>query len=147
MGRILRLSVPAPVSENQRKRQCSCGTNNLIETTFNWINEQKQSVVTVNVKVTLCVSGEMSWLCFNKGVCMCLSRPTERERTERLIKTRLREIMMQKDLENVTCKEVRGKHTRIKITSRFWVKRKVNLILSFPTDLELNQESEASLCF
>uniref|UniRef100_A0A672QA39 protein-serine/threonine phosphatase n=1 Tax=Sinocyclocheilus grahami TaxID=75366 RepID=A0A672QA39_SINGR len=32
--------------------------------------------------------------------------PTERERTERLIKTRLREIMMQKDLENVTSKEV-----------------------------------------
>ncbi|XP_072517622.1 protein phosphatase Slingshot homolog 2b isoform X2 [Salminus brasiliensis] len=33
--------------------------------------------------------------------------PTERERTERLIKTRLREIMMQKDLENVTSKEIR----------------------------------------
>ncbi|XP_030637740.1 protein phosphatase Slingshot homolog 2b [Chanos chanos] len=33
--------------------------------------------------------------------------PTEREITERLIKTRLREIMMQKDLENVTCKEIR----------------------------------------
>ncbi|KPP74979.1 protein phosphatase Slingshot2-like [Scleropages formosus] len=31
--------------------------------------------------------------------------PTERERTERLIKARLREIMMQKDLENVTSKE------------------------------------------
>lgn len=35
-----------------------------------------------------------------------VNRPTERERTERLIKTRLREIMMQKDLENVTSKEV-----------------------------------------
>lgn len=35
-------------------------------------------------------------------------RPTEREHMERLIKTRLREIMMQKDLESVTCKEVRG---------------------------------------
>ncbi|XP_041660199.1 protein phosphatase Slingshot homolog 2 [Cheilinus undulatus] len=33
--------------------------------------------------------------------------PTERERTERLIKQRLREIMMQKDLEKVTCKEIR----------------------------------------
>ncbi|KAJ7990257.1 hypothetical protein DPEC_G00298450 [Dallia pectoralis] len=33
--------------------------------------------------------------------------PTERERTELLIKTRLREIMMQKDLENVTSKEIR----------------------------------------
>ncbi|KAM3869256.1 protein phosphatase Slingshot homolog 2b [Diretmus argenteus] len=33
--------------------------------------------------------------------------PTERERTERLIKTSLREIMMQKDLENVTSKEIR----------------------------------------
>lgn len=45
---------------------------------------------------------------FLKGVCVCVYRPTERERTERLIKMRLREIMMQKDLENVTCKEVRG---------------------------------------
>ncbi|XP_034023831.1 protein phosphatase Slingshot homolog 2 isoform X2 [Thalassophryne amazonica] len=33
--------------------------------------------------------------------------PTERERTERLIRMRLREIIMQKDLENVTCKEIR----------------------------------------
>ncbi|KAM4620620.1 protein phosphatase Slingshot homolog 2b [Polymixia lowei] len=33
--------------------------------------------------------------------------PTERERTERLLKTSLREIMMQKDLENVTSKEIR----------------------------------------
>ncbi|XP_037543866.1 protein phosphatase Slingshot homolog 2b [Nematolebias whitei] len=33
--------------------------------------------------------------------------PTERERTERQIKTSLREIMTQKDLENVTCKEIR----------------------------------------
>lgn len=33
--------------------------------------------------------------------------PTERERTERLIKTKLREIMMQKDLENITSKEIR----------------------------------------
>ncbi|KAM8976343.1 protein phosphatase Slingshot homolog 2 [Pelodytes ibericus] len=33
--------------------------------------------------------------------------PTERERTERLIKIKLREIMMQKDLENVTSKQIR----------------------------------------
>ncbi|XP_067866550.1 protein phosphatase Slingshot homolog 2 isoform X3 [Heterodontus francisci] len=33
--------------------------------------------------------------------------PTERERTERLIKTKLREVMMQMDLENVTSKEIR----------------------------------------
>ncbi|XP_068572160.1 protein phosphatase Slingshot homolog 2b [Cebidichthys violaceus] len=33
--------------------------------------------------------------------------PTERELTERRIKASLREIMMQKDLENVTCKEIR----------------------------------------
>ncbi|KAM9320646.1 protein phosphatase Slingshot homolog 2 [Gastrophryne carolinensis] len=33
--------------------------------------------------------------------------PTERERTERLIKIKLREIMMQKDLENITSKEIR----------------------------------------
>lgn len=53
---------------------------------------------------------------FNKGVCVCIYRPTERERTERLIKMRLREIMMQKDLENVTCKEVRH---RVKFAFRF----------------------------
>ncbi|XP_077360879.1 protein phosphatase Slingshot homolog 2b isoform X2 [Festucalex cinctus] len=33
--------------------------------------------------------------------------PTEREMTERQIKSSLREIMMQKDLENITCKEIR----------------------------------------
>ncbi|XP_063306089.1 protein phosphatase Slingshot homolog 2 isoform X2 [Pelobates fuscus] len=33
--------------------------------------------------------------------------PTERERTERLIKIKLREIMMQKDLENITSKQIR----------------------------------------
>lgn len=36
----------------------------------------------------------------------CSCSPTERELTERQIKASLREIMMQKDLENVTCKEV-----------------------------------------
>jgi len=36
----------------------------------------------------------------------CFCRPTERELTERQIKNSLREIMMQKDLENVTSKEV-----------------------------------------
>ncbi|XP_059569374.1 protein phosphatase Slingshot homolog 1 isoform X1 [Alligator mississippiensis] len=34
--------------------------------------------------------------------------PTERERTERLIKAKLRSIMMSKDLENVTSKEIRN---------------------------------------
>ncbi|XP_075450346.1 protein phosphatase Slingshot homolog 2 isoform X3 [Ascaphus truei] len=33
--------------------------------------------------------------------------PTEGERTERLIKMKLREIMMQRDLENITSKEIR----------------------------------------
>uniref|UniRef100_A0A672JX06 protein-serine/threonine phosphatase n=1 Tax=Sinocyclocheilus grahami TaxID=75366 RepID=A0A672JX06_SINGR len=33
---------------------------------------------------------------------LCVSRPTERERTERLIKTRLREIMMVQYILNVT---------------------------------------------
>lgn len=36
-----------------------------------------------------------------------ISRPTEGERTERLIKAKLRSIMMSQDLENVTSKEVR----------------------------------------
>ncbi|CAN0369916.1 unnamed protein product [Lampetra planeri] len=34
-------------------------------------------------------------------------QPTERERTEKLLRTKLREIMMQKDLENITSKEIR----------------------------------------
>lgn len=44
--------------------------------------------------------------------------PTERERTERLIKTKLREIMMQKDLENITSKEVSGKEAALKMLLR-----------------------------
>uniref|UniRef100_A0A8C5KH88 Protein phosphatase Slingshot homolog 1 n=1 Tax=Jaculus jaculus TaxID=51337 RepID=A0A8C5KH88_JACJA len=37
-----------------------------------------------------------------------ISRPTEGERTERLIKAKLRSIMMSQDLENVTSKEIRN---------------------------------------
>ncbi|XP_061865633.1 protein phosphatase Slingshot homolog 1 [Colius striatus] len=37
-----------------------------------------------------------------------VDKPTERERTERLIKAQLRSIMMSKDLENVTSKEIRN---------------------------------------
>lgn len=40
-----------------------------------------------------------------------LPRPTERERTERLIKAKLRSIMTSKDLENVTSKEVNIKNS------------------------------------
>lgn len=44
--------------------------------------------------------------------------PTERERTERLIKTKLREIMMQKDLENITSKEVSGEEAALEMLLR-----------------------------
>ncbi|XP_036028068.1 protein phosphatase Slingshot homolog 1 [Onychomys torridus] len=37
-----------------------------------------------------------------------VDKPTERERTERLIKAKLRSIMMSQDLENVTSKEIRN---------------------------------------
>ncbi|NWX21289.1 SSH1 phosphatase, partial [Aegotheles bennettii] len=37
-----------------------------------------------------------------------VDKPTERERAERLIKAKLRSIMMSKDLENVTSKEIRN---------------------------------------
>uniref|UniRef100_A0A8C6YD27 Protein phosphatase Slingshot homolog 1 n=1 Tax=Naja naja TaxID=35670 RepID=A0A8C6YD27_NAJNA len=37
-----------------------------------------------------------------------MDKPTERERAERLIKAQLRSIMMSKDLENVTSKEIRN---------------------------------------
>lgn len=52
---------------------------------------------------------------------MCIYSPTERERTERLIKMRLREIMMQKDLENVTCKEVSGSYVDERGEMYSWV--------------------------
>ncbi|NWX93397.1 SSH1 phosphatase, partial [Nothoprocta pentlandii] len=41
-----------------------------------------------------------------------VDKPTERERTERLIKAKLRSIMMSKDLENVTSKEASRKSIR-----------------------------------
>ena len=65
----------------------------------------------------------LSFLFYNTFILsksVCVYRPTERERTERLIKTRLREIMMQKDLENVTCKEVR---VVLLVSCRLTVKR------------------------
>uniref|UniRef100_A0ABM5F1M0 protein-serine/threonine phosphatase n=1 Tax=Pogona vitticeps TaxID=103695 RepID=A0ABM5F1M0_9SAUR len=37
-----------------------------------------------------------------------VDKPTERERAERLIKAKLRSIMMSKDLENITSKEIRN---------------------------------------
>uniref|UniRef100_UPI004038E432 protein phosphatase Slingshot homolog 1-like n=1 Tax=Callospermophilus lateralis TaxID=76772 RepID=UPI004038E432 len=37
-----------------------------------------------------------------------VDKPTEGERTERLIKAKLRSIMMSQDLENVTSKEIRN---------------------------------------
>lgn len=48
-------------------------------------------------------------------VLLSSDSPTERERTERLIKTKLREIMMQKDLENITSKEVSGEGAAVQI--------------------------------
>uniref|UniRef100_H3A1V8 Protein phosphatase Slingshot homolog 1 n=1 Tax=Latimeria chalumnae TaxID=7897 RepID=H3A1V8_LATCH len=39
---------------------------------------------------------------------MFVDKPTERELTERLVKAKLRSIMMSKDLENVTSKEIRN---------------------------------------
>lgn len=51
------------------------------------------------------------WLVFaKKGALTCrliVCRPTERERTECLIKAKLRNIMTFQDLENITSKEVR----------------------------------------
>lgn len=48
-------------------------------------------------------------------VLLSSDSPTERERTERLIKTKLREIMMQKDLENITSKEVSGEGAAVQM--------------------------------
>ncbi|KFV77344.1 Protein phosphatase Slingshot 1, partial [Dryobates pubescens] len=66
-----------------------------------------------------CISSEQS--CINEWNAMqdlestrpdspalFVDKPTERERTERLIKAKLRSIMMSKDLENVTSKEIRN---------------------------------------
>lgn len=115
LGHVLRFSVPPPVSGNRTKWQFSRGTSNLIETNVK-MNQWTEG------KCRYCDFGVCSYVqnglffcffLFSQGK-MCLKvfvsvyRPTERERTERLIKMRLREIMMQKDLENVTCKEVRS---------------------------------------
>lgn len=51
----------------------------------------------------------LSWTLDLHCVLFLLLRPTERERTECLIKSRLRSIMMYQDFENVTSKEVSGK--------------------------------------
>ena len=65
----------------------------------------KCSLVRLVVYFSVMSAFTLYWCCcVPQFFSMC--RPTERERTERLIKTRLREIMMQKDLENVTSKEV-----------------------------------------
>ncbi|XP_071428276.1 protein phosphatase Slingshot homolog 1 isoform X2 [Pithys albifrons albifrons] len=66
-----------------------------------------------------CISSEQS--CINEWNAMqdlesprpdspalFVDKPTERERTERLIKAKLRSIMTSKDLENVTSKEIRN---------------------------------------
>ncbi|XP_039627758.1 protein phosphatase Slingshot homolog 1 isoform X1 [Polypterus senegalus] len=66
-----------------------------------------------------CISSEQS--CINEwnamqdlestrpdSPAMFVDKPTERERTERQIKAKLRSIMMSKDLENVTSKEIRN---------------------------------------
>ncbi|XP_054450344.1 protein phosphatase Slingshot homolog 1 [Pteronotus mesoamericanus] len=66
-----------------------------------------------------CISSEQS--CINEWNAMqdlestrpdspalFVDKPTERERTERLIKAKLRSIMMSQDLENVTSKEIRN---------------------------------------
>lgn len=54
-----------------------------------------------------CLRSVYCW--FGDILSLFLFRPTERERTERLIKAKLRSIMMSKDLENVTSKEVNRK--------------------------------------
>lgn len=72
-----------------------------------------------------------------KGVSVCSYRPTERERTERLIKMRLREIMMQKDLENVTCKEVR--HSEICIWYFLFTQMRVLACIYLPLLHEHNK--------
>lgn len=67
--------------------------------------------------------------------------PTERELTERQIKTRLREIMMQKDLENVTCKEVLQFQIRHSGGFSFHVLERFYLFLcdaQIRTELEMN---------
>lgn len=54
-----------------------------------------------------------------------LARPTERERTERLIKAKLRSIMTSKDLENVTSKEVNIKILTLILPARLSLQRVV----------------------
>lgn len=46
---------------------------------------------------------------FNENIYLSLNRPTEREETERVIRTALKEIMMVVDLDEVTSKYIRGR--------------------------------------
>jgi len=70
--------------------------------------------VCVHVYVCVCVR-----VCVHVYVCVCVcvcacvwsSRPSERERTEGLLKAKLRNIMSYQDLDNVTSKQVNNKQT------------------------------------
>lgn len=82
-----------------------------------------------------------SYIVFLMLCCFC--RPTERELTERQIKTSLKEIMMQKDLENVTCKEVSqyfrcSKLMSVRIRCCYCFKTVTVCVTQIRTELEMN---------
>lgn len=52
------------------------------------------------------------WVSSEVFMSVIFGRPSERERTECLIKAKLRSIMTCQDLENVTCKQVKYSYTR-----------------------------------
>lgn len=79
------------------------------------VSETLQSIQSIQYLFKKCHESSL----FPLPVTLLLSSdsPTERERTERLIKTKLREIMMQKDLENITSKEVSGEGAALEVLS------------------------------
>lgn len=54
-----------------------------------------------------CCWNSLTSQCWGLYVILIFGRPSERERTECLIKAKLRSIMTCQDLENVTCKQVK----------------------------------------
>lgn len=67
-----------------------------------------QRVISSETNVNLCNKEKQLIVVKNNTNCAVCCRPTEREKMERLLRRKLQEIMMQKDLESVTCKEVRA---------------------------------------
>lgn len=74
-----------------------------------WVNHDGQTCMLTSKLHPSPWNYALSWTLDLECALFLFLRPTERERTECLIKSKLRSIMMCQDLENVTSKEVSRK--------------------------------------